>query len=92
MESYELKSRLPASGFRLSAFGFRLPATGYWLSLRASRFWFSNLPISENRKNFVSREAAKECSPRRKPWVTRRKVGEAPKGRKKILLRYSANV
>jgi hypothetical protein len=30
-----------------------------------------------------SREAAKECSPRRKPWVVCRKVGSAPEGRKK---------
>jgi len=26
---------------------------------------------------------AKECSPRRKPWVVCRKVGSAPEGRKK---------
>ena len=32
-----------------------------------------------------SREAAKECSPRRKPWVVESNAGEAPKGRKKLL-------
>ena len=88
MESYELKSRLLAFG--LLAFG--LPATGFRLSLRASRFWFSNSPISENRKNFVSREAAKNAAHVASRGVTRRKLGEAPKGREKILLRYSANV
>jgi len=30
-----------------------------------------------------SREAAKECSPRRKPWVARENKQKAPKGRKK---------
>ena len=30
-----------------------------------------------------SREAAQECSPRRKPWVQHGKSDPAPKGRKK---------
>jgi hypothetical protein len=30
-----------------------------------------------------SREAAKECSPRRKPWVHSQRNQQAPKGRKK---------
>jgi hypothetical protein len=30
-----------------------------------------------------SSEGAKECSPRRKPWVAGRKINQAPKGRKK---------
>ena len=40
-----------------------------------------------------SREAAKECSPRRKPWELFTKETQAPKGRKKImpmLKRFSA--
>jgi len=31
----------------------------------------------------ASREAAKECSPRRKPWVGCGQPNKAPKGRKK---------
>ncbi|MGB8917342.1 MAG: hypothetical protein WCC89_10820, partial [Candidatus Sulfotelmatobacter sp.] len=31
-----------------------------------------------------SREAAKECSPRRKPWVYPMKMGPAPEGRQTI--------
>jgi hypothetical protein len=43
MESYELKTRLPALGFWLPAFGCRLP-------LRAFQILVSDLPISVARK------------------------------------------
>jgi hypothetical protein len=44
----------------------------------------------------ASREAAKERSPRREPWVVRRKwfagKGEAPEGRKKRVSHTSGNI
>jgi hypothetical protein len=86
VESYELKKRLPAFGFRLPAFRFRL-------SLRAFQVLFFRFAYFGSREDFVSREAAKECSPRRKPWVTRRKFGKAPKGAEEDPLhRHFANV
>jgi hypothetical protein len=33
----------------------------------------------------ASREAAKECSPRRKPWVSATTCNQAPEGRKKLI-------
>jgi len=34
--------------------------------------------------NASSREAANECNPRRKPWVSDRRTGQAPAGRKNL--------
>src|ERR1700752_3710449 len=38
-----------------------------------------------------SREAAKECSPLRKPWVTKRKINRAPAGPKESLTKMTVH-
>jgi hypothetical protein len=41
-------------------------------------------------RTLVSREAASECSPRRKPWVKWEYYEQAPEGRKIIARRFNA--
>jgi hypothetical protein len=63
MESDELKTGFPLPGFRLwlPASASRLPDLGFGFAYFGSQ------------ENFVSREAATHCRPRRKPWVAHRK-------------------
>jgi hypothetical protein len=51
--------------------------------IRGSEEEQNNCDVEASCGEEASREAAKECSPRRKPWVDRRECQPAPKGRKK---------
>src|ERR1051326_4146527 len=49
----------------------------------------ANTTRSPEVRSDPSRGAAKECSPRRKPWVQSRRTPQVPQGRKNVALDFS---
>ena len=59
----------------------KLPEVGFSIGPYPS----ADIRFSGDAQRYVSREAAKECSPRRKPWGSATKPKQALEGRKRLI-------